>query len=256
MVRCGSPLILFRVLDCKNLLLSSAHFLQEGKERHKAIIISRVKKLLHESLGLFLGELLTKVGEETEEFILKHSVVLIFVIKLKNFNEVVESTLVLGVFASLVHGEDISLGEHLLSLLRLTSNLLNGLEGWIQVASTDEISGIEGINFAISLEVIDIEGEFDGYKQKNSSNYLLIFTHRKQIKQNQTLTGHIKHQAQAGSVVDTINIRVNILIVSDNIENDISSGEKKGENSLLKSALECYSFGFQRVIIGFGNVNV
>merc|ERR1719431_2145263 len=162
MVRCGSPLILFRVLVSKNLLLSSAHFLQEGKERHKAIIISRVKELLHESLGLFLGKLLTKVGEETEEFILKHSVVLIFVIKLQNFNEVMESTLVLGVFASLVHGEDISLGEHLLSLLGLTSNLLDGLEGWVQVASADEISGIEGINFAVSLEVIDIEGKFDG----------------------------------------------------------------------------------------------
>merc|ERR1719431_700323 len=125
MVRCGSPLILFRVLVCKNLLLS-------------------------------------RVGKETEEFILKHSVVLIFVIKLQNFNEVMESTLVLGVFASLVHGEDISLGKHLLSLLSLTSNLLDGLEGWVQVASTDEISGIEGINFAVSLEVIDIEGKFDG----------------------------------------------------------------------------------------------
>merc|ERR1719245_1539183 len=72
-----------------------------------------------------------------------------------------EATLVLGVLACLVHGEDISLGEHLLSLLRLSSNLLNSLEGWVQVAGTDEVTGIEGINLAISLEVIDIKGKFN-----------------------------------------------------------------------------------------------
>merc|ERR1719167_1435343 len=88
--------------------------------------------------------------------------VLVFVIELKDFNKVVESTLVLGVFASLVHGEDISLGENLLALLGLSTDLLNSLEGWVEVAGTDEVTGIEGINLAISLEVINIEGEFDG----------------------------------------------------------------------------------------------
>ena len=132
------------------------------KEGDETIIISRVKEFLHESLGLFLGQLLTKVGEETEKLVLKHGVVLVFVVELKDFNEVVESTLVLGVLASLVHGEDISLGEHLLALLGLSTDLLNSLEGWVEVASTDEVTSIEGINLAISLEVIDIEGEFDG----------------------------------------------------------------------------------------------
>ena len=70
-----------------------------------------------------------------------------------------EATLVLGVLACLVHGEDFSLGEGLLSLLRLTSNFLNSSEGWVQVAGTDEVTGIEGINLAISLEVIDIKGK-------------------------------------------------------------------------------------------------
>merc|ERR1719320_439882 len=57
-----------------------------------------------------------------------------------------EATLVLGVLACLVHGEDFSLGEGLLSLLGLTSNFLDGSEGWVEVAGTDKISGIEGIN--------------------------------------------------------------------------------------------------------------
>merc|ERR1712001_734313 len=148
-------------LICENLLFSSAHFLQEGDEGHEAILILWFAKFLHEALGFLLGQLLTKVGQETEQFISNHGVVVIFVIKLQDFNKVVEATLVLGVLACLVHGEDISLGEHLLSLLALSSNLIDGLEGWVKVASTDKISGIEGINIAISLEVVDIEGKFD-----------------------------------------------------------------------------------------------
>merc|ERR1719499_2261127 len=77
-----------------------------------------------------------------------------------------ESTLVLGVLAGFVHGEDVSLGEHLLALLGLSTDLLNSLEGWVEVASTDEVTSIEGINLTISLEVIDIEGEFDVYDFK------------------------------------------------------------------------------------------
>ena len=144
------------------LLLGSAHLLEEGNEWHETIIILRFAKLLHQRLGLFLGKLLSEVGKETEKLISNHGVVVIFVIKLKDLNEVVESTLVLGVLACLVHGVDLSLGEHLLALLGLTSDLIDGLEGWVQVAGTDEISGVEGINIAISLEVIDIESKFDG----------------------------------------------------------------------------------------------
>ena len=73
-----------------------------------------------------------------------------------------EATLVLGVLASFVHGEDIILGKGLLSLLGLASNLSDCLQGWVQVAGTDEVTSIEGINIAISLEVIDIESKFDG----------------------------------------------------------------------------------------------
>merc|ERR1711915_362656 len=159
-MECSSSTIfqIFTIQFFFYLLFSSAHLLQERKEGNKTIIISRVKEFLHESLGLFLSQLLTKVGEETEKLVLKHGVVLVFVVELKDFNKVVESTLVLGVLACLVHGEDVSLGEHLLSLLSLSADLLNGLEGWVEVASTDEVTSIEGIDFAISLEVIDIEG--------------------------------------------------------------------------------------------------
>jgi len=159
---------IFLCLSSKSLLLSSAHLLQERNERHEAIIILRFTELLHERLGFFLGKLLSEVGKHFEKLISNHGVVVIFVIKLKDFNKVVEATLVLGVLASLVHGVNLSLGEHLLSLLGLSSNLLDGLEGWVQVAGTDEVTGVEGINIAISLEVIDIKGKF------NCVNLLLL----------------------------------------------------------------------------------
>merc|ERR1719384_1912789 len=159
------------------LLLGGAHLLKEGNEGHEAVIIFRFTKFLHQTLGLLLGKLLSKVGKETEKFISNHGIV----VKLKDFNEVMEATLVLGVLACLVHGEDISLGEHLLSLLRLSSDLLNSLEGGVQVAGTDEITSIEGINLAISLEVIDIKGKVDGIdflllKTKLSHCVLLLLT--------------------------------------------------------------------------------
>ena len=81
-----------------------------------------------------------------------------------------EASLFLGVLACLVHGEDIGLGDHLLALLSLSSNLIDSLEGWVQVTGTDQVPGIEGINSAISLEVVDIESKF------NCIDFLLLKT--------------------------------------------------------------------------------
>ena len=92
----------------------------------------------------------------------QHGVVLIFIIELQDLNKVVESSLVLGVLARLIHGEHIIFGEHLLALLSLSSDFLNGLNCRIQIAGPDKVSNIEGINFTISFEVIDIKSEVDG----------------------------------------------------------------------------------------------
>merc|ERR1712117_471112 len=141
---------------------------QEGDEGHEALIVSGLAELLHQGLGLLLGQLLSEVGQKTEQLVGEHGVVVIFVVELQDLNKVVETSLVLGVLTGLVHGEDISLGEHLLSLLGGSSDLSNGLEGGVQVAGSDEVTSVEGVNLAISLEVIDIEGEF------NSVNFLLL----------------------------------------------------------------------------------
>jgi len=146
----------------RSLLLGSAHPLQEWDERHESFIVSGVAELLHQGLGLLLGQLLTEVGQETEQLVGQHGVVVIFVVQLQDLNEVVETSLVLGVLAGLVHGEDISLGQHLLTLLGGSSDLSDGLEGGVKVAGSDEVTSEESINLAISLEVIDIKSKVDG----------------------------------------------------------------------------------------------
>jgi len=139
-------------------------------EGHEALIVSGLAELLHQGLGLLLGQLLSEVGQQTEQLVGQHGVVVIFVVQLQDLNEVVEASLVLGVLAGLVHGEHIGLGEHLLALLGGASDLGDGLEGGVQVAGADEVASVEGVNLAISLEVIDIEGEVDGV------NFLLLET--------------------------------------------------------------------------------
>merc|ERR1712243_435031 len=143
------------------LLLSSAHPLQERFELHESLLVLRLAQLLHESLGLLLGELLSKVCEETEEFVSNHGVVSISVVELQDFNEVVEATLVLGVLAGLVHGEDVSFSKELGSLGLSSTDLTDGLQGGVEVTGADEVTGIEGINLAVTLEVVDVEGELN-----------------------------------------------------------------------------------------------
>merc|ERR1719261_977700 len=132
----------------KRLLLSSAHLLQERLEGDEAVIVSGVAQLLHQVLGLLLGQLLTEVHQKLEQLVLQDGVVGIFVVQLQDLNEVMEASLVLGVLAGLVHGEDIGLGQHLLSLLGGSSDLGDGLQGGVEVAGTDEVAGVEGIDLA------------------------------------------------------------------------------------------------------------
>merc|ERR1712038_1894524 len=93
----------------ENLLLSSTHSLQEGNEGHEAFIVGGLAELLHQGLGLLLGQLLSEVGQKSEQLVGQHGVVVVHVVQLQDLNEVVEASLVLGVLAGLVHGEHVGL---------------------------------------------------------------------------------------------------------------------------------------------------
>ena len=124
----------------------------------------------------------------------QHGVVVIFVVQLQDLNEVVETSLVLAVLGGLVDGEDLVLGQHLLSLLGGASNLLDGVESGVKVAGSDEVTSEESINLAISLEVIDIKGEVDGV------NFLLLeskFLMGKNISSEREARGSVRLTAIA-----------------------------------------------------------
>ena len=146
-------------------------------EGDEAVVVSGVAQLLHQVLGLLLGQLLTEVDQQLEQLVLQDGVVGIFVVQLQDLNEVVEASLVLGVLAGLVHGEDIGLGQELLSLGDSTTNLLDGLQGGVKVAGTDKVANIEGINLAVSLEVIDVKGEVDGWKASELGRWWCVGRH-------------------------------------------------------------------------------
>merc|ERR1712242_562251 len=78
----------------ENLLLSSTHSLNEG---HEAFIVGGLAELFHQGLGLLLGQLLSEVGQQSEQLVGQHGVVVVLVVQLQDLNEVVEASLVLGV---------------------------------------------------------------------------------------------------------------------------------------------------------------
>ena len=143
-------------------------------EGHEAFIVGGLAELLHQGLGLLLGQLLSEVGQQSEQLVGQHGVVVVLVVQLQDLNEVVEASLVLGVLAGLVHGEDIGLGEELLALGDSTADLLDGLQGGVQVAGADEVANVEGVDLAVSLEVIDVKGEVDGWKASDLGVWLCL----------------------------------------------------------------------------------
>merc|ERR1719195_1644127 len=72
----------------ENLLLSSTHSLQEGNEGHEAFIVGGLAELLHQGLGLLLGQLLSEVGQHFEQLVGQHGVVVVLVVQLQDLNEV------------------------------------------------------------------------------------------------------------------------------------------------------------------------
>jgi len=145
----------------KHLRFSGAHFLQEGDEGSETVIIVGLAELLHQRLGLLLVELLSEVGEEQVELVRQDGVVLVLVVQLQDLNEVVESTLVLGLLAGLVDGVAVGLLQHPLALLLLASDLGDGLEGGVEVAGSQQVAGVEGVDLTVALEVVDVEGEVE-----------------------------------------------------------------------------------------------
>jgi len=157
------------------LRLVGAHPLQERHEWHETLIVFWLTQLLHQTLGFLLGQLLTEVCQQPEEFVAQDSGVFVFVVELEDFDEVVDATGVLGSLGLGEGGVEVVQLEHLLALLLLAAQLLDGLEGGVQVAGPQQVADVEAIHAAVSLEVIHIKGELDLFNITGVDAVLLAY---------------------------------------------------------------------------------
>ena len=72
-----------------------------------------------------------------------------------------DATGVLGLLGQLEERVHVLEGDNLLALLLLATNSIDGLAGRVDVAGADEVTNVEAIDLAVTLEVIDLEGELD-----------------------------------------------------------------------------------------------
>jgi len=150
--------ISFRLED---LNVALAHPFQERHEGSEALIVLGVAQLVHQALGLLLGELLTEIGQQPEEIFAEDGLVFVLVKQLQDLNEIVDATGVLGLLGQLEERVHVLEGDNLLALLLLATNSIDGLAGRVDVAGADEVTNVEAIDLAVTLEVIDLEGELD-----------------------------------------------------------------------------------------------
>ena len=103
---------------------------------------------------------LTEIGQQSEKFVSKNGSIFVFVVQFQDFNEVMDAS---GALGELDLGEDWVevIDDHdFLALFFHATNFINGSKGWVKVAGSQEVSDVESVNLAISLEVIYIKGEF------------------------------------------------------------------------------------------------
>ena len=130
-------------------------------ELHEAVLILWLAEVVHQSLGLFLGQLLSQVAKKLPQIVALHCVVTVLVVELQDLHIVMEASLgcLLGSFEL---GEERLQADRGFSLSLSASKLLNGFEGGVQVAGTEDVPHVEGIDGTISLEVVDIKGKVHG----------------------------------------------------------------------------------------------
>jgi hypothetical protein len=154
-----NALIFVSLSNLSNVVL--AHPFQERHEGGETFIVFGVAQFVHQALGLLLGQFLTKIGQQPEEIFAEDGLVFVLVVELQDLNEIVDATGVLGVLGLLEDGIHVLEGDDPLSLFLEATNLLDGVDGGVQVAGTNEVTDVEGIDLALTFEVIDFKSELD-----------------------------------------------------------------------------------------------
>ena len=103
---------------------------------------------------------LTEIGQQSEKLVSKNGSILVFVVQFQDFNEVVDATSVLGKLDLGKDWVEVIEDHDLLALFLHATNFIDGCKGGVKVAGSQEVSDVEPIDLAVSLEVIHIKGEF------------------------------------------------------------------------------------------------
>ena len=103
---------------------------------------------------------LTEIGQQSEKLVSKNGSILVFVVQFQDFNEVVDATSVLGKLDLGKDWVEVIDDHDFLALFLHATNFIDGCKGGVKVAGSQEVSDVEPIDLAVSLEVIHIKGEF------------------------------------------------------------------------------------------------
>jgi len=134
--------------------------LEERFEGDAALLILGWAALLQDGFQFSLLKTLTKGHEDVLQLSVHHGAVLSLVVQLQDFHEIFEGAGILVLLDLCEDGEEVVDLNDLLLPLFLASDLLDDGQGRVKVQGTQAVANVVGVHCAITLEVIDGEGEF------------------------------------------------------------------------------------------------
>jgi len=137
-----------------------AELLEERFEGDAALLILGWAALLQDGFQFSLLKTLTKGHEDVLQLSVHHGAVLSLVVQLQDFHEIFEGAGILVLLDLCEDGEEVVDLNDLLLPLFLASDLLDDGQGRVKVQGTQAVANVVGVHCAITLEVIDGEGEF------------------------------------------------------------------------------------------------
>jgi len=137
-----------------------AELLEERFEGDATLLILGWAALLQDGFQFNLFKTLTKGHEDVLQLSVHHGAVLCLVVQLQDFHEIFEGAGILVLLDLCEDGEEVVDLNDLLLPLFLASDLLDDGQGRVKVQGTQAVANVVGVHCAITLEVIDGEGEF------------------------------------------------------------------------------------------------
>jgi len=130
---------------------------QEGLVGEHAVLIFGVSQLSQKGHGVFLGDLISQVGEDVLELSQHHGAVLVLVVELAELDVVVVGAGALwGLDGVVDESDDVVEGGELLALLLLLAKADADLLGHVEAGGVDNVHQVEHVQLAFAIPVVDV----------------------------------------------------------------------------------------------------